>query len=113
MWGKGEIARYEQIPFPLVFSRLVLQTCKNMCFFGKSPKTLKKRASENIATKGEKCCSPAFSPSGRVENIVGKRGNAGGNAGFQHFLLCPQYFKSHLFESQVGIVSKIVKQQQI
>ena len=37
--GKGEIARYEQFllppPPPSVFKRLILQTRKNQCLFGK------------------------------------------------------------------------------
>ena len=45
--------------------------------------------------------------SGRVENIVGK----GENAGYQHFLLFPQYFQkpSHLGSLKVGIVWERVK----
>ena len=88
-----------------VFKRLVLQTRKNQGLFGKGLREIRKINSLPNDNTYDSSKLKAFTDDkinvgenlkfvlGRVENIVGK----GDNAGYQHFLLFPQFFQKPSF----------------
>ena len=91
---RREIACKEQT----VFSRLVQQTCKNKRLLGKglilpNDKILDWSKLKTFADDKINVNHKLKFDMGRVEKIVGK----GENAGYQHFLLFPQYFQNEAF----------------
>ena len=114
LWKKEKMLITSNLSFShSVFERLVLQTHKNEGMFGKVLNTLERRSFteqqnfrevqiERNCRRQNKCDTKIESYFWKGRKLVGK----GENAGYQHFLLFPQYFQKTSFTGwlKVGIV---------
>ena len=101
---KGEIVHYDQFfPFSSVYKRSELQTCKKQGLFGKGltdDKILGLPKFKTFADDISNVTQNIKVVFHTIENIVGKKENAG----YQHFLPFPQCFQKAFYSS----VSKVV-----